>query len=191
MPNEDFLRAFVEAALLTSSGPVTEISLLEIVEDLGGNLESLQSFLSDFAEVLAQEDRGIRLEKVAGGWRFVTRPDLDEVLRRFHGLSSRQKLSQAALEVLSIVAYRQPVTLPEINFIRASNSTSVMKTLLDRGLLRIAGRKKVVGKPFLYRSTREFLVHFGLESLNELPNPEELVRVPSPQLSGSDLNEAH
>ena len=93
-----------------------------------------------------------------------------------HGIAARQRLSQAALEVLAIAAHRQPVTLPEINFIRGANSASVVRTLLERKLLRLAGRKKVVGKPFLYRTSKEFLVHFGLERPEDLPDPEELVR---------------
>ncbi len=106
----------------------------------------------------------------------MTPPALDPYLRTFHGIAARQRLSQAALEVLAIVAHRQPVTLPEINFLRGANSSSVVRTLLERKLLRMSGRKKVVGKPFLYRTTREFLVHFGLERAEDLPDPEELVK---------------
>jgi segregation and condensation protein B len=113
---------------------------------------------------------------VGDGWRCATPPALDPYLRAFHGIAARQRLSQAALEVLAIVAHRQPVTLPEINFIRGANSSSVVRTLLERKLLRMSGRKKVVGKPFLYRTTREFLVHFGLERAEDLPDPEELVK---------------
>ena len=120
-----------------------------------------------------ETDSGLRLEKVAGGWRCTTPPSLDPYLRTFHGIAARQRLSQAALEVLAIVAHRQPVTLPEINFIRGTNSASVVRTLLERGLLRMAGRKKVVGKPFLYRTSKEFLVHFGLERAEDLPDPED------------------
>ena len=105
----------------------------------------------------------------------MTPPQFDHYLRIFHGIASRQKLSQAALEVMAIVAHRQPVTLPEINFIRGANSAAVTRTLLDRKLIRLAGRKKVVGKPFLYRTTKEFLLHFGLEKAEDLPDPEDLV----------------
>ena len=85
------------------------------------------------------------------------------------------------LQVLSIVAHRQPVTLPEINFVRGANSTGVVRTLLDRRLIRLAGRKKVVGKPFLYRTTKEFLVHFGLDRIEELPEPEKMLEEESPE----------
>ncbi len=178
MPVDAYLKGCIEAALLTTPGPVTENSILDAAENSGIEATDIRSILEDLRKEWEEQGRAILLEQVAGGWRTATRPDLDDFLRHFHGLNSRQKLSQAALEVLSIVAYRQPVTLPEVNFVRASNSSSVMKTLLDRGLVRIAGRKKVVGKPFLYRTTRDFLIHFGLESLEELPDPEELVKEP-------------
>lgn len=178
MSTENFLKACVEAALLTTGGPVAEAGILDAAELSKTSPEDISAIFESLRKEWEEEGRGVFLERVAGGWRMATRPELDDFLRRFHGLHSRQKLSQAALEVLSIVAYRQPVTLPEINFIRASNSSSVMKTLLERGLVRIAGRKKVVGKPFLYRTTRDFLIHFGLDSLEELPNPEDLVKEP-------------
>ena len=136
--------------------------------------------LGELAAAWEADDRGVRLERAAGGWRCVTPPQLDHVLRTFHGIASRQKLSQAALEVLAIVAHRQPVTLPEINFIRGANSTAVTRTLLDRRLVRLAGRKKVVGKPFLYRTSKEFLLHFGLERAEDLPDPEDLVDASGP-----------
>jgi len=135
----------------------------------------VRAALERLCEAWDHPDRGLRLERVAGGWRFVTPPQLDTALRTFHGLQARQRLSQAALEVLSIVAHRQPVTQPEINFIRGTSSSGVVRTLLDRKLLRVAGRKKVVGKPFLYRTTKEFLMHFGLERVEDIPEPETLV----------------
>jgi len=185
---DPLLRPFVEAAILTSPGPVPETGLFEVAMELGATEEDLTEVLEEIRQAWDRENSGIRLEKAGGGWRCATRPELAELLRSFHGISSRQRLSQAALEVLSIVAYRQPVTLPEINFIRASNSSSVIKTLLERRLVRMAGRKKVVGKPFLYRTTKEFLVHFGLDDLTELPDAEELVRdkTPGGSVDGSD-----
>jgi segregation and condensation protein B len=116
----------------------------------------------------------VRLERVAGGWRYVTRPEFDSLLRKYHEVSERSRLSLAALETLAIIAYRQPITLPEIQDIRGVNSSSVLTTLLEKKLVTTAGRKAVVGTPFLYRTTREFLVRFGLNELEDLPKPEEL-----------------
>ena len=137
--------------------------------------EAVTAILHDLQLEWDNPARGVRLESVAGGWRCVTPPQLDPYLRAYHGIAARQRLSQAALEVLAIVAHRQPVTLPEVNFIRGTNSTGVVRTLLDRSLIRVAGRKKVVGKPFLYRTTTEFLIHFGLERPEDLPDPEDLI----------------
>ena len=113
------------------------------------------------------------VEDVAGGVRLATRPEMVGWLRRFFDVSGGTKLSMAALETLAIVAYRQPITGPEIQELRGVSPAGVLKTLLERRLVRIAGRKEVVGKPFLYGTTREFLVHFGLDSLKDLPPLEE------------------
>lgn len=170
------LSATVEAILLTASGPVTVNALAEALDDRKVSAEEILATLENTARSWDRPDSGVRLERVADGWRCVTPPELDSYLRAFHGIAARQRLSQAALEVLAIVAHRQPVTLPEVNFIRGANSASTVRTLLERRLLRMAGRKKVVGKPFLYRTSREFLLHFGLEKPEDLPDPEELVK---------------
>lgn len=171
----DPLAAFVEAVVLTARSPVRPEAVVEAGGEPDLTAERVERILLELQQEWEETARGVRLERVAGGWRAVTPPELDVPLRAFHGVAARQRLSQAALEVLAIVAHRQPVTLPEINFIRGATSTGVVKTLLDRGLLRMAGRKAVVGKPFLYRTTREFLEHFGLERIEDLPDPEELV----------------
>jgi segregation and condensation protein B len=176
MVDKDTLAAIVESILLTASGPVAVAAVAEAIDDKEIGVEDLLKVFETVGESWDRPDSGLRLEKVADGWRCATPPSLDPYLRSFHGIAARQRLSQAALEVLAIVAHRQPVTLPEINFIRGANSASVVRTLLERKLLRMAGRKKVVGKPFLYRTSREFLVHFGLEKAEDLPDPEELVK---------------
>jgi len=113
------------------------------------------------------------VEDVGGGVRLATRPEMGGWLRRFFEVSGGTKLTMASLETMAIVAYRQPVTGPEIQELRGVNSAGVLKTLLERRLIRITGRKEVVGKPFLYGTTKEFLVHFGLNSLKDLPPLEE------------------
>ncbi len=173
---------FLEAALLTSRGPVTVSGLIETLGEDSVAPADVEAALEEIRKRMDTPEHGIRLERVAGGWRYVTLPEMDDALRTFHGLAAKQRLSQAALEVLSIVAHRQPVTLPEVNFIRGANSTGVIRTLLDRGLIRLAGRKKVVGKPFLYRTTKEFLIHFGLDRIEELPEPEKTLEDESPEV---------
>jgi segregation and condensation protein B len=120
------------------------------------------------------EGRGIMVEEVGGGIRLVSRPELHPYLKRFFQVTGRSRLSMPALETLAIIAYRQPLTGPEITELRGAQSTTVIKTLLERRMIRIAGRKQVVGKPFLYATTREFLLHFGLGGLGDLPPLEEM-----------------
>ncbi|HZI67196.1 MAG TPA: SMC-Scp complex subunit ScpB [Thermoanaerobaculia bacterium] len=165
------IRAAVEALLFSSSRPVRELEIAEAVE---ASPEAVAETLAALAEEADVPARGIRLERVAAGWRFVTRPEFDSLLRRFHEVTERSRLSLAALETLAIIAYRQPITLPEIQEVRGVNSSSVLTTLLEKKLVTTAGRKPVVGTPFLYRTTRDFLVRFGLNEIEDLPQPDEL-----------------
>jgi segregation and condensation protein B len=165
------IRTGLEALLFSSPRPVSEKDLADVLE---ATREAVQEALARLAEEADRADRGVRLEKVAGGWRYVTRPEFDSLLRRFHEVSERSRLSLAALETLAIIAYRQPITLPEIQEIRGVNSASVLKTLFEKKLVTTAGKKAVVGTPFLYRTTPDFLVRFGLNELEELPRPEEI-----------------
>ena len=165
------IRPAIEALLFSSSRPVRESELAEAVE---ASAEAVSGALASLAEEADVPERGIRLERVAAGWRFVTRPEFDSLLRRFHEVTERSRLSLAALETLAIIAYRQPITLPEIQEIRGVNSSSVLTTLLEKKLVTTAGRKPVVGSPFLYRTTRDFLVRFGLDEIEDLPRPDEL-----------------
>ena len=165
------VRPAIEALLFSSSRPVREAELAEAVEASPAAVSEALASLAKEADV---PGRGIRLERVAAGWRFVTRPEFDSLLRRFHEVTERSRLSLAALETLAIIAYRQPITLPEIQEIRGVNSSSVLTTLLEKKLVTTAGRKPVVGTPFLYRTTRDFLVRFGLNEIEDLPRPDEL-----------------
>ena len=161
----------LEALLFSCSRPVKKKDLADVLE---ATPEAVEGALSRIAADADRAERGIRLEQVAGGWRLVTRPEFDALLRRFHEVSERSRLSLAALETLAIIAYRQPITLPEIQEMRGVNSASVLNTLFEKKLITTAGRKSVVGSPFLYRTTPDFLVRFGLKDVEDLPRPEEL-----------------
>jgi len=161
----------VEAVLFSSPKPVKEKDLADLLEAAP---RAVAEALASLSARYDAEERGIRVEKVAGGWRFVTRPEFDALLRKFHEVTERSRLSLAALETLAIIAYRQPITLPEIQEIRGVNSSSVLKTLFEKKLITTAGKKPVVGTPFYYRTTQDFLVRFGLNELTELPKPEDL-----------------
>jgi len=166
------MEAAIEAILFVSSDPVPRTRLIELFDE--DEREQAAAALAAVLERYAGgEARGVMVEDVAGGVRLVTRPEMGVWLRRFFEVASGSKLSMAALETLAIVAYRQPITGPEIQELRSVNPVGVLKTLLEKRLVRISGRKEVVGKPFLYATTREFLVHFGLNSLRDLPPLEE------------------
>ncbi len=163
--------ALVEALLFASGKPATPEKLAEAAEI---PLAEVEAALAEIARLCEAERRGVTLDRVAGGVRFVARNEFDIPIRRLLGMDGRTKLSMASLETLAIVAYRQPITAPEIADLRGVNSASSIRTLLDRKLITTAGRKPVVGTPFLYKTTHEFLVHFGLGEVSELPKPEEL-----------------
>jgi len=166
------LEAALEAVLFAAAQPVP-------VERLTGLFEGVAT--EDFEAALAalraryQPDpgRGLFIEEVAGGLRIVTAAEYHVYLKKFFDAAGGNKLSMAAIETLAIVAYRQPVTAPEVQEMRGKQSQAVIRNLLEKRLLRISGRKEVVGRPFLYSTTRDFLMHFGLKSLNELPPLEE------------------
>lgn len=171
MTERSEMEAAVEAVLFVSGEPVSRERLTGLfdTEERDAAEVAVQAVLDRYSG----DGRGVMVDEAAGGVRLVTRPELNDWLRRFFESGGGSKLSMAALETLAIVAYRQPVTAPEIQDLRGVNPSGVLKTLLERRLVRIAGRKEVVGKPFLYCTTREFLVHFGLKSLKDLPPLEE------------------
>lgn len=172
MTSQSEIEAVFEAILFVATDPVPRERLFEVFSK--EDREAVEAALSRVLERYQDgENRGIMAEEVAGGVRLVTRPELHGWLKRFFEVSGSHKLSMPALETLAIVAYRQPVTAPEIQELRGVSSSGVIKTLLERRLVRIAGRKPVVGKPFIYRTTREFLMHFGLAHLTDLPPLEE------------------
>ena len=173
MTERSEMEAALEAILFVSSEPVPRTKLLELFEE-GEREQAAEALEAVLARYSEGEGRGVLVEDVAGGVRLATRPEVVGWLRRFFDVSGGSKLSMAALETLAIIAYRQPITGPEIQELRGVSAAGVLKTLLERRLVRIVGRKEVVGKPFLYGTTREFLVHFGLNSLKDLPPLEEL-----------------
>jgi segregation and condensation protein B len=162
----------LEALLFVSAQPIS-------VEELSAALKQSARAVSDGIARLAavcEEGRGITLLKLAGGWQMATAPDLDSVVSDFQGaiLSQRVHLSKAALETLAVVAYNQPVTRSEVEEIRTVRCDRVIDTLMRHGLVRVAGRKKSVGNPLLYRTTDRFLELFGLDAISSLPTLEEL-----------------
>jgi segregation and condensation protein B len=152
--------------------------------------EYLRKVLDELTEELATGDRGLEIREIAGGYRMATKPEYHDAIRSFvKSLKPPMKLSLQALETLAVVAYKQPVTGPEISEIRGVESGGVLGSLLSRKLITTAGRKQVIGRPILYKTTKEFLLRFGLKDLNELPSIEEFEKMAG-ELADADLEPA-
>jgi segregation and condensation protein B len=173
------LKAIIEALIFASPDPLTVKALAKLLDP-----ETRESIQAAIDALKAEYDGpgGLQLVEVAGGYQIVTRPELHEWVRRLFHERTTQKLSVAALETLAVVAYKQPITSPEIAEIRGVNAAGVVGTLIERKLVKIVGRKPVVGRPFLYGTTREFLERFGLNDLADLPKVEDMS-----ELLGFDL----
>jgi segregation and condensation protein B len=165
------LKAVIEAAIYITDDPLTAEQIASATEQ---PLDRVQEILSRLVTEYSAPDRGLSVRELAGGFKMATKPEHHEAIRRFvKNLQPPLKLSLAALETLAVIAYKQPITAPEILDIRGVQGAGVLKTLLDRKLIAAAGRKNVLGKPIMYKTTREFLVQFGLNSLAELPTLKE------------------
>lgn len=164
--------SILEALLLIGIKPLKINQVMEICDDK--DQKGWEEALSFLEKHYNEEHCGIMIQRVANGVRLITKPDLETYVTKFYQRNLKQFFSRAAFEVLAIIAYNQPITLPEINAIRGVSSSGVIKTLLDRKLIKIKGRRNVVGKPFEFAVTEEFLIKFGLNSLEDLPKAEEL-----------------
>lgn len=165
------LNALLEAVIYVTEEPLT---LDQIVNALQQPRERITSLLDQLVAEYDKPEHGLSIREVAGGYKMATKPEHHEAVRSFvKSLKPPMKLSLAALETLAVIAYKQPITSPEIMEIRGVQGASVIKTLLDRKLIAAAGRKNVIGKPILYKTTRDFLVQFGLKDLSELPSLKE------------------
>jgi segregation and condensation protein B len=165
------LKAIVEALIFASPDPLTLKAIYKLLDT-----EPKDEVKAALEQLKKDYDRpgGLQLVEVAGGYQIVTRPDLHEWVRRLFQERSTQKLSVQSLETLAVIAYKQPITALEITEVRGVNTSGVLNTLLERHLIKIVGRKQVVGRPFLYATTKEFLIRFGLNDLSDLPKVEDM-----------------
>lgn len=178
------LKAVIEAAIYITDEP---LSAEQIAAAIGQPLDSVKEVLAQLVSEYSAPDRGLSVREIAGGYKMATKPEHHEAIRRFvKNLQPPLKLSLAALETLAVIAYKQPITTPEIMDIRGVQGAGVLKTLLDRKLIAAAGRKDVLGKPIMYKTTREFLLQFGLGSLAELPTLKEFEELGRMALSDSE-----
>ena len=172
MLNDDILKALIEGIIYIAPEPVTLDGIVKVLE--GEERERVKAKLEELVADYEQNAHGIQIRQVANGYKFSTKAEHHEILRKYvKSLKPPVRLSKPALETLAVIAYRQPVTLPEIEEIRGVDSGGVIHTLLEKKLVVTSGRKSVVGRPILYRTSKDFLVHFGLKDVGELPSLKE------------------
>jgi segregation and condensation protein B len=174
------LKSKIEAIIYATEEPVTLDQIVAIVAAEEGEepKRAIKATIDELIEDYAREDRGMEIRHVASGFRMATKPEHHDVVRAFaKSLKPPIRLSLPALETLAVIAYKQPVTAPEIGEIRGVDASGVLGTLIDRKLITTAGRKDVIGRPILYKTTKEFLLRFGLNDLNELPSMEEFEKL--------------
>jgi segregation and condensation protein B len=181
------LKAKLEAIIYAAETPITQEQIIQLVKDsvvsegAADGTELKLQVRAALEELIADHyspDHGIEIRQVAGGYRMSTKPEYHDVVRAFaKSLKPPIRLSLPALETLAVIAYKQPVTVPEISEIRGVDAGGVIATLLDRKLITTAGRKAVIGRPILYKTTKEFLLRFGLKDVGELPSMEEFEKL--------------
>ena len=164
------LKSIAEALIFVADEPINAKSIADVLEI---KPDAVENAISDLAREYDQRDGGLQLREIAGGWQIATRPEHHEQIRAYLKSRPSAKLSLASLETLAVIAYKQPVTVPEILEIRGVQSPSAVKTLLDKRLIVAKGRKETVGRPMMYGTSKEFLIQFGLKDLSELPSIED------------------
>ncbi len=178
------LKPQIEAIIYAAETPITVDQIVELVKQSAG-IEDKTQLRSEVLRALTElkveysmDTHGIEIREIAGGYRMSTKPEQHDLVRSFaKSLKPPIRLSLPALETLAVIAYKQPVTVPEISEIRGVDSSGVIATLLERKLITTSGRKDVVGRPILYKTTKEFLLRFGLKDVNELPSMEEFEKL--------------
>lgn len=162
--------AVIEALIFVSDEPLSVKTIADVLKE---DKDAINEAVAALAQEFNARQSGLQLREVAGGWQFATRPEYHEHVRAFLKTRPSAKLSIASLETLAVIAYRQPITVPEILEIRGVQSPSAIKTLLDKKLIVAKGRKDTVGRPMMYGTSKEFLLQFGLKDLSELPSVED------------------
>jgi segregation and condensation protein B len=182
--NPQDLTSALEAIIYAADEPVTLDQMAKSVE---AEKPEVRAALDALVALSQAPDRGVEIRKVAGGWKMYTKPQHHDVVRKFiKSLRPPVRLTMPALETLAVIAYKQPVTGPEINEIRGVNCGGVLKTLLEKRLITTAGRKPVIGRPILYRTSKDFLMRFGLSDLEELPSLKEFEQLAQAALGNDD-----
>jgi segregation and condensation protein B len=175
MPTNQQIKSIIESLLFVSEKPLLLEQIKEVLE--GADTVEIRALINELKSEYEQRDSGVNIVEIAGGFQMCTSGSSAPYLKKFYKIKHAERLTGATLETLAIIAYKQPVTRLDIESLRGVNVDGVMRNLLDKGLVRIAGRKNSPGRPFVYGTTRQFLEYFGLKSLDELPKIEEFVKV--------------
>ena len=170
--NLEETKGVVEALIFATDKPISLQEMKEVLKEVDG--QAIRDIIGRLQKEYESQRRSFQIVEVAGGFRMSTRPQFGEWLKKFYKFRHRERLSQASLETLAIIAYKQPITRAEIEAIRGVDVAGVLHSLLEKKLIRVMGRKEVIGRPLIYGTTNQFLEHFGLKSLSELPRIEEL-----------------
>lgn len=169
------LISIIEALIFIAQEPITPERIRQVLSDFPA--EDVTRALKDLENLYGNNQRGVHIQRTAGGYLFVTRPECAPWIKKMLHMDKKTRLSSAALETLSVIAYHQPITLAEISSIRGVDASHSLKTLLLKRLVKITGRKKSPGKPLIYRTSNKFLTYFGLNSLQDLPTQEEIEKI--------------
>lgn len=184
--SEDNVKAIIEALLFISDKPLNLEQIKNVLGDLQTN--QIRQVLEELCSEYEKANRGMRIIEIAGGFQMVTLPSLAPFLKKLYKQPRPERLSKPALETLAIIAYKQPVTRMEIESLRNVNVDGLLRSILDKNLIRIVGRKKAPGRPLVYGTTRQFLEYFGLKSLDELPKMEDFSKVITPEAINEPKN---
>lgn len=179
-----YIKQIVEALIFSYDAPLSENRIIKIVEDIKS--KDVVNAIDELNAEYESSERSFRILKIGGGYQLVTQPDYAKYIKKLYKGKIRQRLSTAALEVLSVIAFKQPISRPEIDQIRGVNSDGVVRTLLERNLITISGRSDKAGKALIYNTTTDFLIYFGINDISDLPRPREME-----ELLGSAQEELH
>lgn len=178
----NFYKSIVEALIFSSDEPLSENEIIRTIKGIDGedaeiNNQIITDIVTELNNEYSNTGRSINIVKIAGGFLFATKEEYAKYLGFLSSEKSKRRLSQAALETLAIIAYKQPITKPEIESIRGVNSDYILASLLDKKLITISGRAETIGRPLLYSTTKEFLIYFGLNNIQDLPKPREIEEI--------------
>ncbi len=179
---DNIYNSIIEALIFSSDEPITSTDLVKAIKGIDGediqiSVEEVEECINGLNQIYEEKNVAFNIMKIAGGYLFATKPEYAKYIGYLSSEKSKRRLSQAALETLAIIAYKQPITKPELETIRGVNSDYILNTLLEKNLISITGRAESIGRPLLYGTTTEFLKYFGLDKLSDLPKPREIEEI--------------